>query len=172
VAVIRKADYYYGSLLSVLVNGGLVPALFEKENDNRQIYEVTTDKGTYLIYTKYNTTPSGSKDFTWSFSFSDNEIKEINKLHLESSKEKEIIFAFICAQRQLNDSNQVIAIVHWNEFLECVDIQKQQTRGTSRLSIKAVKGSPKLRLYGSKRADVLDGKDNTIKIERNRLNSL
>ncbi|ESU72257.1 UNVERIFIED_ORG: hypothetical protein BDK47_13131 [Anoxybacillus amylolyticus] len=26
--------------------------------------------------------------------------------------------------------------------------------------------------YGSKRADVLDGKDHTIKIERNRLSSL
>jgi len=53
-----------------------------------------------------------------------------------------------------------------------VDIEKEQIRGTARLSVKAVKGSPWLRLYGSKRADMLDGKDNTIKIERNRLGNL
>ncbi|NNV00782.1 hypothetical protein [Geobacillus sp. DSP4a] len=172
MATIRKADYYYGALLSALVNGGLAPALFEKENDNRQIYEVTTNKASYIMYTKYNTNPSGSKDFTWSFVFSDHEIAEINKIDLEHSQEKEIVFAFVCAQKQPSDSNQVIAIVRWNEFLECVDLQRQQVRGTPRLSIKAVKDSPKLRLYGSKRADVLDGKDYTIKIERNRLNSL
>ncbi|MFC0297477.1 hypothetical protein [Geobacillus jurassicus] len=172
MTTIRKADYYYGALLSALVNGGLAPALFEKESDNRQIYEVTTNKASYIIYTKYNTNPFGSKDFTWSFVFGDNEISEISKIHLENSKEKEIIFAFICAQKQPSDSNQIIAIVRWDEFLECVDLQKAQVRGTPRLSIKAVKGSHKLRLYGSKRADVLDGKDNTIRIERNRLSSL
>ncbi|KYD35381.1 hypothetical protein B4114_1194 [Geobacillus stearothermophilus] len=197
MATICKADYYYGALLSALVNGGLAPALFEKENDNRQIYEVTTNKASYIIYTKYNTTPSGSKDFTWSFSFSDNEIEEITKIHQENNKEKihgqwfalhsgmkitthqrgiftekELIFAFICSQKQLSDYNQVIAIVYWDEFLECVDIEKEQVRGTARLAVKAVKGSPWLRIYGSKRADRLDGKDNTIKIERNRLGNL
>ncbi|GMO01560.1 hypothetical protein PthstB1num2_36000 [Parageobacillus thermoglucosidasius] len=83
-----------------------------------------------------------------------------------------MIFAFICGQKQLSDYNQVIAIVYWDEFLECVDIEKEQIRGTARLSVKAVKGSPWLRLYGSKRTDMLDGKDNTIKIERNRLGNL
>lgn len=172
MTTICKADYYYGALLSALVNGGLAPALFEKENDNRQIYEVTTNKASYIIYTKYNTTPSGSKDFTWSFSFSDNEIEEITKIHQENNKEKEFIFAFICSQKQLSAYNQVIAIVYWDEFLECVDIKKEQVRGTARLAVKAVKGSPWLRIYGSKRADMLDGKDNTIKIERNRLGNL
>lgn len=60
-----KRITYYGALLSALVNGGLAPALFEKENGNRQIYEVTTNKASYIIYTKYNTTPSGSKDFVF-----------------------------------------------------------------------------------------------------------
>lgn len=172
MTTICKADYYYGALLSALVNGGLAPALFEKENDNRQIYEVSTNKASYIIYTKYHTTPSGSKDFTWSFSFSDNEIEEITKIHQENNKEKEFIFAFICGQKQLSDYKQIIAIVYWDEFLECVDIEKEQIRGTARLSVKAVKSSPWLRIYGSKRADMLDGKDNTIRIERSRLSSL
>ncbi len=83
-----------------------------------------------------------------------------------------MIFAFICGQKQLSDYNQVIAIVYWDEFLECVDIDKELVRGTARLSVKAVKGSPWLRLYGSKRADRLNGKDNTIRIERSRLSNL
>jgi hypothetical protein len=37
MTTICKADYYYGVLLSALVNGGFAPALFEKENDNRRI---------------------------------------------------------------------------------------------------------------------------------------
>lgn len=106
------------------------------------------------------------------FPFSDNELEEIIKIHHENSKEKEFIFAFICGQKQLSDYNQVIAIIYWDEFLECVDIEKEQIRGTARLLVKAVKGSPWLRIYGSKRADMLDGKDNTIRIERSRLSSL
>jgi hypothetical protein len=53
-----------------------------------------------------------------------------------------------------------------------VDIEKEEIRGTARLSVKAVNGSPWLRIYGSKRADMLDGKDNTIRIERSRLSNL
>jgi hypothetical protein len=75
MATICKADYYYGALLSALVNAGL------------------------------NITPSGSKDFTWSFSFNDNEIEEITKIHQENTTEKEFIFAFICSQKQLRDYN-------------------------------------------------------------------
>ncbi|BDG35342.1 hypothetical protein B4119_1369 [Parageobacillus caldoxylosilyticus] len=91
---------------------------------------------------------------------------------MKTTKKKEFIFAFICSQKQLSDYNQVIAIVYWDEFIECVDIEKEQVRGTARLSMKAVKGSPWLRIYDSKRADMLDGKDNTIKIERDRLADL
>ncbi|NUK29314.1 hypothetical protein HT574_04105 [Parageobacillus sp. VR-IP] len=172
MATIYKRDYFYGALLFALVNGGLTPALFEKPSDNRQIYEVTTNQNSYIIYTKYNTSPTGSKDFTWSFPFSDNELEEIIKIYHENNKKKEFIFAFICGQKQLSGYNQVIAIVYWDEFLECVDIEKEQIRGTARLSVKAVKGSPWLRIYGSKRADMLDGKDNMIKIERDRLADL
>lgn len=144
-----------------------MPALFEKENDNRQIYEVTTNKASYIIYPKYIPLHQAPRILLGPF-----HLATITKIHHENNKEKELIFAFICGQKQLSDYNQVIAIVYWDEFLECVDIEKEQIRGTARLSVKAVKGSPWLRLYGSKRTDMLDGKDNTIKIERNRLGNL
>jgi hypothetical protein len=171
MGVLRKADYYYGSLLSVLINGGLTPALFDKENESRQIFEVSTNNNDYMIYSKYLSSPTGTKDFTWSFTFSDRELVEIKKLR-DENKDKTLVFAFICSQKQLSDYNQEIAVVYWDEFIECIDINKKDYRGTARLSVKLVKGSKALRIYGSKRADVLDGKDHTIKIERNRLSSL
>ena len=111
MGVLCKADYYYGAVLSVLINGGLAPALFEKENGNRQIYEVSTNNDDYMIYTKYHTSPTGSKDFTWSFTFSDRELEEINKLK-DENKDKTLVFAFICSQKQLSDYNQAIAVVY------------------------------------------------------------
>jgi hypothetical protein len=134
------------------------------------MYEVTTNQNSYIYKVQY--IANRLKRFYLVFSFTDSELEEIIKIRHENNKKKELIFAFICGQKQLSDYNQVIAIVYWNEFIECVDIEKEQIRGTARLSVKAVKGSPWLRIYGSKRADMLGGKDNTIKIERNRLGNL
>ena len=97
MAMICKRDYFYGPLLFALVNGGLTPALFEKPSDNRQIYEVTTNQNSYIIYTKYNTLPTGSKDLTWSFPFSDNELEEIIKIYHENNKEKRV---YLCLYLQ------------------------------------------------------------------------
>ena len=67
-------------LLSLIIYNGLVPAFFEKKNESRQIYEVSINNDDYIIYTKYHTLPTGSKDFTWLFTFSDRELEEIHRL--------------------------------------------------------------------------------------------
>jgi hypothetical protein len=169
MGALKKADYYYGALLSSLINNGMVPALVEKENERRQIYRISTNLNDYILYSKYSTAPTGTKAFTWAFSFSKGELQEIKKLRGEG---KELVFSLICSQKQLNDYNQEIAIVHWDEFIECIDLEQQNHRGTIRLSVKIVKGSKYIRIYGSNRADELKGVDNTIKIDRNRLTSL
>ncbi|WP_139492168.1 hypothetical protein [Brevibacillus dissolubilis] len=169
MGALRKADYYYGALLSVLINSGLVPALFEKDNEKRQIYKITTNKDNYIIYSKYHTSPTGTKNFSWAFTFTEAEIEEIKELKKHSGK---VVFALICSQKQLNDYNQEIAIVSWDEFIQCVQINKQEYKGSPRLSVRLMKGSHYLRIYGSGRADMLGNQDNTIKIERNRLSSL
>lgn len=59
----KKADYYYGALLSLLMNNGMKPALFEKENyDDRKRYTVTTNNGEYEFYCKYMSNPTGKDD--------------------------------------------------------------------------------------------------------------
>lgn len=169
MGLLKKADFYYGSLLSILVNGGIVPALFENDYENRQIYKFSTNKDNYLMYTKFLTSPTGTKDFTWSFVFTDKELQEIKSLKEENES---LIFAFICCQKNINDTNQEIAIVNWNEFIECVDVDKEAILGTPRLSIKLIKGARSFRIYGSKLSDRLEERDSTIRIERNRIATL
>lgn len=169
MGALKKADFYYGSLLSVLINGGIAPALFEKDNENRQIYNFSTNNDNYLMYAKFHTSPTGTSDFNWSFVITDKELQEIKNI---KEKKERLIFAFICCQKKLNDRNQEIAIVHWDEFIQCVDIDRSDYKSTQRLSIKLVKGARSFRIYGSKKSDLLEGKDNTLRIERNRLANL
>ena len=169
MGLLKKADFYYGSFLSILINGGIVPALFEKDYENRQIYKFSTNEDNYLMYTKFSTSPTGTKDFTWAFNFTDKELQEIKNLVEENGS---IQFACICCQKSINDTNQEIAIVYWDEFIQCVDIEKVEFQGTQRLSVKLMKGARTFRIYGSKLPDRLEEQDNTIKIERNRITTL
>lgn len=169
MGALKKADFYYGALLSVLINGGIAPALFEKKHEKRQIYNFSTNKDNYLMYAKFHTSPTGTKDFNWSFVFTEKELVEIQRLR---DRDESLIFAFICCQKKLNAQNQEIAIVHWDEFIECVDIEKEAIKGTQRLSVKLIKGARTFRIYGSKKSDMLEQKDNTIRIDRNRLENL
>ena len=44
MGAVRKADFYFGSMLSCLINNGLAPAIIEP-GDSRRIYKLTTDNG-------------------------------------------------------------------------------------------------------------------------------
>lgn len=50
---LNKNDFYYGALLSKLVNSGFAPAIVEKEVKDARLYLVSNDYGDYSIYTKY-----------------------------------------------------------------------------------------------------------------------
>lgn len=43
MSTLKEADFYYGAVLSTLINKGICPALIEKGKD-RQIYSFTTNK--------------------------------------------------------------------------------------------------------------------------------
>lgn len=165
----KKADYYYGALLSLLMNNGMKPALFEKENyDDRKRYTVTTNNGEYEFYCKYMSNPTGKDDLTWSFNFTDKECKEISSL---LKLEKKIIFALICTQKDLTSTKQEVALVYKDEFVKCVEL-KTYKDSAPRLSVKMTKFSNYLKIYGNKRADKIGKVDNTIKIERSRMQCL
>ena len=158
---VRKADFYYGSMLSGLVNNGIAPAIIEP-GDSRRIYELTTNKGDFLIYAKYVSAPMPRQRTDaqlWQFSFTSDEIRFIRE---HSEDRHKLYFAFICGQRNFQDSE--IAFLSLDEVKKCLDVDHE--RPNYRVSIKTVRGSRYLRAYGTGLADILNGQDNTIRIQR------
>ena len=51
MSILRKADFYYGAMLSCLINNGLAPMIIEP-GDSRRIYSLTTNNDDYKIYAK------------------------------------------------------------------------------------------------------------------------
>ena len=43
MSILKEADFYYGAVLSTLINRGICPALVESGED-RQIYDFVTNK--------------------------------------------------------------------------------------------------------------------------------
>ncbi len=165
MTTIRKADFYYGSLLSVFINNGMAPAIVEP-GENRRIYSVTTDEGEYEIYTKYASMPGKRKNKhtkIWTFSFSTEEMERIKQYR---DNGKKYAFAFVCGQHnKMQDSE--IAILTLEQAQDCLDIDFQ--RENHRITVKAIKGRRGLGVYGTGRADQLNGKDNTLRIKRDAL---
>jgi len=164
MGAVRKADFYYGSMLSCFINNGLAPAIIEP-GDSRRIYKMTTDNGDYQIYAKYVSSPlrRQKKDAQlWQFIFSPDEVEYFRKYKENGTK---LYFVLICGCDKLQDSE--IAILSLDEVKDCLDIDYD--RESYRITIKWEKGIHGLKAYGTGRADILDGKDNTIRISRDML---
>lgn len=166
MGAVRKADFYYGSMLSCFINKGLAPAIIEP-GDSRRIYEMMTNKGDYRIYAKYVSLPlrRQKKDVQlWQFVFTHDEVKYIRG-YLENSKK--LFFVLICGRDKLQDSE--IVILSQDEVRDCLDIDYD--RESYRITIKWEKGIHGLKAYGTGRADILNGMDNTIRVPRDILSS-
>ncbi|ACB84378.1 hypothetical protein [Natranaerobius thermophilus] len=165
MCIVRKADYYYGALLSVLVNNEFSPVMIEAGN-KRKIYGLFTDNGDeYQIYSKFLSKPSsnGQNSSTWSFVFSDNEIEEIKTIK-GKKQGKDTIFAFICSQNKLN--NTEIALIKFEELEKCIDLNRQY-QGQLSVSIRRKKGSHGLWVYGTNRS-----LDYALKVSRDVIKNL
>jgi len=164
MGAVRKADFYYGSLLSCFVNNGLAPAIIEP-GDSRRIYKITTDNGDYQIYAKYVSAPLKRQKTDiqlWQFVFSRDEVDFIRKYE---ENNKTLYFALICGQERLQDSE--LAILSLDEVKDCLDVDYD--RESYRITIKCERGAHGLKAYGTGRADLLEEKDNTIRISRDLL---
>ncbi len=160
---ICKADFYYGAFLSVLINNGINPAIVEL-GDKRNIYELTTDNGAYKVYTKY-VVNSKPKDKLWNVIITEKESDEISRF---MDINDNVLFVVICAHKQLINNNTEIAILKTDELKACIDLDCNINKNF-RLSIRKKKHSPYLSVYGTHRADKVDGRDNAIKISRQRI---
>ena len=103
MAKLREADFYYGAVLSTLLNKGFRPALIEG-GDDRQVYDFTTDDREFRMFIKYRSTPIDTKTedyFSWQFILTDNDLAEINQ-YLQSGKEFSL--GLVCGAESLKDS--------------------------------------------------------------------
>lgn len=165
---VNKSDHYYGAFLSKVLDAGNNPAIVEKDN-SRGIYKLSTNKDDYIVYIKYATLSNKSHK-TWNFNYTDNNIQEIKSYINDKRYDKEnIIFGYVCSYNDL--INTEIALADLDELKECID-PNCTVNISNRVSIRKKDGSPYLRMYGTKKSDKKNGKDNTIKLSRSRINEL
>ncbi len=82
---VAKEDFYCGAFLSLLLNNGIDPALFDKVDDSsRKIYDFDTNKGSFRVYVKTTEAPSSENSYRssaiWNFPFTDNQIDELKDI--------------------------------------------------------------------------------------------
>lgn len=169
---IRREDFYCGTFLSVLLNNGIVPALFEERVEpNRKIYDFKTDKGDFRVYVKFTEKPSSESvskgSCIWNFSFTESQIDEMKKIEEDN---RNLYFAFICGQKALNKSK--IAVVPKEIIFQCIDIDRIQKYKSQSVKIKLIKSQRDFNIYGTARADKENGKDNTLSVRANNVEEI
>ncbi len=119
---IKVADFYYGAVLSMLFNRHVNPALVESD-DNRQIYDLTTNNGSCRLYIKYRADRIRTKteDYnSWQFGFSQSEIDEL-KNYMNSNIN--LSMALVCGVEGLSESE--IAVLDKKEINELLKLDKK-----------------------------------------------
>ena len=118
---IKVADFYYGAVLSMLFNRHVNPALVESD-DNRQIYDLTTNNGSCRLYIKYRADRIRTKteDYnSWQFGFSQSEIDELKNY---MNRNINLSMALVCRVEGLSESE--IAVLDKKEIDELLKLDK------------------------------------------------
>ena len=109
MSILKEADFYYGAVLSTLINRGICPALVESGKD-RQIYDFVTNKKEFRLFVKYRSRPINTKTpeySSWQFHFSDDDKRELT---LFMSDEKHLSVGLVCGEDQLNKSQYAVVL--------------------------------------------------------------
>ena len=154
MSILKEADFYYGSVLSTLINKGICPVLVESGND-RQIYDFTTDKKDFLLFLKYRSKPIDTKtpDYkSWQFCFSIDDTKELKQF---ISSDKYLCVGLVCGDEKLNRSEY--AVLNKN------DIGKLFAEGKNTLTISRKKDEKAFRI------SIGGGRGKALQVPSNRL---
>ena len=154
MSILKEADFYYGAVLSTLINRGICPALVESGKD-RQIYDFMTNKKEFRLFVKYRSRPLNTKTpeySSWQFHFSDDDKRE---LALFISGAKHLNVGLVCGEGQFNKSQY--AVLHREEVIRLFDEQKDSFTISRKAGEKAF------------RISIGGGRDNALQIPSNRL---
>ena len=149
---LKVADFYYGSVLSLLFNNHIVPALVEGNSD-RQVYDLTTNQAEFRLFIKYRSENfAGAGEYkSWQFVFSESDLNEIAS-YIDSGKN--LLLALVCGSKKLNESE--LAILNIDDIEQCLG------NGKTSLTISRDKGEKAFRI------SIGGGRDNSIKVPSNR----
>jgi predicted nucleic-acid-binding Zn-ribbon protein len=157
MAKLKVSDFYYGAVLSLLFNKGINPALVEGDS-NRQVYDISTDKGDFRLFIKYRADKQDIKteDYnSWTFQLTQKDKSEIVDY---MNNNYNLIVALLCGVEGLADSE--IVILDKNKIKEILDLQK------SSITVSRKKHERAFRI------SVGGGRDNAMKIKTNRFDEL
>ncbi|MBT1248690.1 hypothetical protein [Thermosipho sp. 1244] len=152
MANLKVADFYYGSVLSMLFNAGLTPTLIES-SEERRIYKFSVDSGDILLFIKYRTKPNKTKDpdyKSWSFSLTKEDRVKIKQF----LNDKLLRLVLVLGMEKLNKSE--LAILEPEDIKLIIISEKESFTITRRKNERAFR----LILNGSRK--------NSLKIPTNR----
>jgi len=159
MAKFKMADFYYGSVLSMLFNNNIRnnirPALVEGDDD-RRVYDLTTNDGSYKLFIKYRgkrhySVNSGYR--SWQFTFTS---KDINEIFEYINNQHNLLLALVCGEKRLKDSE--LAVLNRDDIIKC-----GLGNGRTSLTISRVKNEKAFRISTG------GGRENAIKIPSSRL---
>lgn len=153
MARLKEADFYYGSIISMLLNNEICPVLVEGGAD-RQVYEFTTNEGDFKLFLKYRSEPIQTKTEgyqSWQFGFSADDIAELRRY---ISENKHLSVGLVCGMNTL--SNSEYAVLHKEEIGQLLDA------GKTSVTISRKSGEKAFRI------SVGGGRENAMKVESNR----
>ena len=153
----KIADFYYGAVLSMLFNSHIKPALVEGDDD-RQIYDLTTNTGECRLFIKYRADKEKRKteDYSsWVFNLTDSDKQEILS-YIDNGYN--LVLALVCGVAGLSDSE--IAVIDKDQIKELLAL------GKSSITISIKKGEHAFRI------SVGGGRENAMKIKTNRFEEL
>lgn len=154
---IKVADFYYGAVLSMLFNNHINPALVEGD-DNRQVYDLTTDTGDCRLFIKYRANKQDTKtqDYnSWLFVITESDKNEMLDY---INNGYNLILALVCGVEGL--SNSEIAVLDKSQIEELVRM------GKNSITISRKKNERSYRI------SVGGGRENAMQVRSNRFEEL
>lgn len=150
---LKEADFYYGSVLSTLINNKICPVLIEGGTD-RQVYDFATDHKDFRLFVKYRSTPTTkTQEYnSWQFTFSDSDIREL-KDYMDLGLEVSV--GLVCGQEVLCQSEY--AVLHSDVIERIFD------EGKKSITISRKKGEKAFRIsVGGRRESAVQIKTNVL----------
>ena len=145
---INKIDFYCGAFLSFLVSNGVEPTLFEV-GDKSRILEFLLKQTKYKAFLKYSAkkrsaVKQGKTVYRWDIGFSQ---KECEMLEQFDDPNRNVVIVCVCTDPDMKETD--FAVLSYEDARKCMGLGEDRTNEQRRISVQYVKGSSKLRCYGT-----------------------